>query len=154
MRTNKDRTTNPIILGAGNDATPGSYLFQEIEMIPANDLEISLLTLSFQEIEKILTFFDEWSKKSTNLSLVLRLIKCILIQNRHQILQNQKYRLLLDGAKSNLLRRVMDVKRMMSVNLAAVDILKRHWSESHSSTFGEGGVDPIKKVLLKRKVVS
>lgn len=104
--------------------SPSDYVLSTISSVHTNDLEYALLSLTFSDSLKLLSYLKEWSIHPDKVELVCRIATVLLQTHHNQLVATTAARPLLAELKGFLYKKVKECKDMLGFNIAAMDHIK------------------------------
>ncbi|CAA7391314.1 unnamed protein product [Spirodela intermedia] len=139
---------NPIM----NGLSPSDYVLDKLSRIQPNDLEQTLLSLTFSDTLKIMSYLKGWASIPNKVELICK-VTTVLLQTHHsQLTATPAARPILSVLKETLHERVEECKDMLGFNLAAMDHLKEMMSIRSDALFqdAKSKLQEIRSLQSKR----
>ncbi|KAI9086232.1 hypothetical protein K1719_031686 [Acacia pycnantha] len=122
---------NPLM----NGLSPSDYVLSAFSDVRSNDLEQTLMALTFPDALKILSYLKDWTSYPDKVEHVCR-ISTVLVQiNYNQLVATPAARHVLTDLNDILYKKVKGYKDMIGFNLAAMDHLQQMLASRSDAVF-------------------
>ncbi|KAM1853553.1 hypothetical protein ACFX15_008971 [Malus domestica] len=111
---------NVVLLGL----SPSDYVLRALSNVQTNDLEQTLLALSFSDALKLLSFLKDWTSNPDKIELVCRVCTFLVQIHYNQLLSTLAARLVLSELEE-IYPRVKECKDTIGYNIAAMEHIKQ-----------------------------
>ncbi|XP_040278727.1 WD repeat-containing protein 3 [Bufo bufo] len=144
------RKIHPILQAYGN-LSSSDYVLDVIKKVRSSELEESLLVLPFSYVPDLLTLFRDYMRQSSDVELICRCLFFLLRIHFGAITSNQILLGVIEDLKSCTISRVTEVRDVMGVNMAALQLLKREIEAKEEVLFFADATDRFEEKRRKRK---
>lgn len=144
------RKIHPILQACGN-VTSSDYVLDVIKKVRSSELEESLLVLPFSYVPDLLTLFRDYIRRSQDVELICRCLLFLLRIHFGEVTSNRPLLGVIEDLKSCSISRVMEVRDVMGVNMAALQLLKREIEAKEDVLFFTDATAVFETKQRKRK---
>ncbi|XP_078448375.1 transducin family protein / WD-40 repeat family protein isoform X2 [Wolffia australiana] len=127
---------NPVM----NGFPPSDYVLDKLSNIHPNDLEQTLLSLTFSDSLKILSYLKGWACIPSKVELVCKVATVLLQTHHNQLTATPAAKPILSALKEGIHEKVKECKDLLGFNLAAMDHLKEMMAVRSDALFQDAKV--------------
>lgn len=127
-------TPGPYFLTVARGKTPAQLVLHTFALVPAVELEMSLLSLPFTHIMSLFKYIEIWMRGNMNIGLTSRILSCLIRLYFTQIVADSKLRVSLEQIRAIQKEKLGEFRDLLGLNAKTMKMHIKHWDMDHSKT--------------------